>query len=131
MAAPWSLASLRKRGKRPLPISPAPSQLKTTNCGGVSPGWSGTGASGWFGCGPVSAVEPSPIGLAAGFSPGFGFLTGPGEPGPDVSDEPQPAIPIAAAAPSPSPSSPLRLTPLMSRMSPSPLSTTHTEPKSI
>lgn len=64
MAAPWSLASLRKRGKRPLPISPAPSQLKTTNCGGVSPGWSGTGASGWFGCGPVSAVEPSPMGLA-------------------------------------------------------------------
>ncbi|GGR80914.1 hypothetical protein Snoj_75210 [Streptomyces nojiriensis] len=74
------------------------------------------------------------MGLAAGFSPGFGFfgfLTGPGAPGPEVSDEPQPAIPIAAAAPSPSPSNPLRLTPLMSRMSPSPLSITHTDLKSI
>ncbi|GHI78496.1 hypothetical protein Sspor_40570 [Streptomyces spororaveus] len=71
------------------------------------------------------------MGLAAGFSPGFGFLTGPGAPEPDVSGEPQPAIPIAAAAPSPSPSNPLRLTPLMSRMSPSPLSTTHTDPESI
>src|SRR6202035_5350864 len=30
------------------------------NCGGVSPGWSFSGV-GWWGWGPVSAVEPSPM----------------------------------------------------------------------
>ena len=44
----WSLAS------------PAPSQEMTTNCGGTSPGLSRRGF-GWCGCGPVSAVDPSPI----------------------------------------------------------------------
>ncbi len=71
------------------------------------------------------------MGLACGFSPDSGSFTGPLAPGPDTSGRPQPATPIAAAAPSPSPSSPLRLTPLSSRMSPSPSSSTRPDPKSI
>ena len=111
MPAPWSLASSRKRGKSPLPTSPAPSQEKITNCGGVSPGSSGTGLSGWWGCLPVSAVEPSPISLASAFLPAASPPLSPLPlfapwPPPAL---PQPARPAAAAAPRPSPSMPLRL----------------------
>ncbi len=62
IAALCSSASLRNRGNWPSSVAPAPSQENTTNCGGRSPGLSFSGL-GWFGCGPVSAVEPSPIGL--------------------------------------------------------------------
>src|SRR5689334_17542416 len=65
MAAPCCLASPRNRENSLLSSSPAPSQEKTTNCGGRSPGPSRAGF-GWYGCGPVSAVEPSPIGVAVG-----------------------------------------------------------------
>ncbi len=114
MCAWCSLARSRKRGKRPLPTSPAPSQEKTTNCGGSWPGSSGSGLAGWCGCLPVYEVEPSPMGRA-GSASGLGrssFL--PAEPPLpfDPSDDvrvPQPARPAAAAAPAPSPSIPLRV----------------------
>ncbi len=114
MCAPCSFARSRKRGKSPLPTSPAPSQEKTTNCGGVSPGSSGTGASGWWGCLPVYDVEPSPMGLAGAVS----LPEGEGFPEPSARCEPsdagwepvpQPATPTAAAAPAPSRSIPLRV----------------------
>ncbi len=105
MAALWSLASLRKRGKRPLPTSPAPSHEKITNCGGVSPGSSRRGFSGWCGCGPESAVEPSPIGLALACT---AFLSW-SEPDPEPEPVEQPATPSAAAAPTPMPSTFRRL----------------------
>ncbi len=57
-----SWATLRKCENSCLLSSPAPSQEKTTNCGGRWPGSRRWGA-GWFGCGPVSAIDPSPIRL--------------------------------------------------------------------
>lgn len=106
MEALWSRASLRNRGKRPLPTSPAPSQEKTTNWGGFWPGFSRSGSGGWWGCLPVCAVEPSPIGFDRGFCcPGLAATL-------PESDEPegeQPATDRAAAAPTPSPSIPRRL----------------------
>ena len=65
IVALYCSASLRKRGNWPSSVPPAPSQENTTNCGGRSPGLSFSGL-GWFGCGPVSAVEPSPIGVPLG-----------------------------------------------------------------
>lgn len=66
--APWSAATLRKRENSLLLSSPAPSQEKTTNCGGRSPGFSRS-AFGCLGWAPVSAVEPSPISFGLGDLP--------------------------------------------------------------
>src|SRR5690606_8901618 len=115
MCAPCSLARSRKRGNSPLPTSPAPSQEKTTNCGGVWPGSSGTGLSGWWGCLPVKEVEPSPIGRTVLLGLGYGVperppREPPARSGPsDPLRPPQPASETAAAAPAPSPSIPLRV----------------------
>src|SRR4028119_637118 len=69
--APISCATRRKRGNRPVDRLAAPSQEKTTNCGGRSPGASLRG-TGWGGCGPVSALGPSPIGRPSGVGAGSG-----------------------------------------------------------
>lgn len=110
MDAPCSLARSRKRGKRPLPTSPAPSQEKTTNCGGVCPGSSGSGLAGWCGWLPVKEVEPSPMGRAGRPSPLLPWVREP--PGRPASSEdvepPHPASDTAAAAPAPRPSAPRR-----------------------
>ncbi len=113
MWASCFFARSRKRGKSPLPTSPAPSQEKITNCGGACPGSNGTGLPGWWGCFPVKEVEPSPMGRAVGFGEGLASepLEGWDTP-PDPSDPvrvPHPDSPAAAAAPAPSPSAPLRL----------------------
>src|ERR671917_509286 len=60
IAAPYSAASERNRGNSPVSRLAAPSQEKTTNCGGVCPGSSRSG-TGWCGWGPVSEVDPSPM----------------------------------------------------------------------
>src|SRR4051794_32843722 len=60
IAASYSAASERNRGNSPVSRFAAPSQEKTTNCGGVCPGSSRWG-TGWCGWGPVSAVDPSPM----------------------------------------------------------------------
>src|SRR5262245_23106233 len=110
MAAPCSLARSRKRGKRPLPTSPAPSQEKITNWGGGWPGSNGSALAGWWGWLPVNDVEPSPMGRA-----GCDVRPDPPTPEPDAwlepSDDlraPQAESEAAAAAPAPRPSIPLR-----------------------
>src|SRR3954462_7589212 len=65
MDAPTSSARARNRGNRPVDRLAAPSQEKTTNCGGGTPGVSRSG-TGWFGCGPVFAVDPSPMSCTGG-----------------------------------------------------------------
>lgn len=79
MCASCSRASPRKREKRPVPTSPAPSQEKITNCGGVWPASRGTGFAGCFGCLPVKEVEPSPI-RRAGREEAPGLSDAPGSP---------------------------------------------------
>lgn len=69
MVARLSLATLRKCEKSFWLSSPAPSQEKTTNCGGRCPGFSRS-ARGSRGCAPVNAVEPSPISRTAFFGAG-------------------------------------------------------------
>ncbi len=54
-----SLATSRKWENRWSSPSSAPSQEKTTNCGGFSPGFNFS-TGGCLGCGPVSEVDPSP-----------------------------------------------------------------------
>lgn len=73
MDALCSRASRRKRANRPLSSSAAPSQEKTTNWGGRWPGRSGSRV-GWFGCGPVSEVEPSPIRVTGGLAASVGVV---------------------------------------------------------
>src|SRR4051794_24791760 len=65
MEAPTSRARARNRGNRPVDRLAAPSQEKTTNCGGAMPGVSRSG-TGWWGCGPVLAVDPSPMRTTGG-----------------------------------------------------------------
>src|SRR4051812_49557062 len=75
IAAPYSAASARKRGKSPPSRLADPSQEKTTNCGGAWPIASRCG-TGWFGCGPVSDIEPSPMSRTAGGGGGGAIVVG-------------------------------------------------------
>ncbi|GGU71793.1 hypothetical protein GCM10010211_41990 [Streptomyces albospinus] len=51
IVAPYFLPTARKCEKSRYPSSPAPSQEKTTNCGGFPPGLRPWGR-GWYGCAP-------------------------------------------------------------------------------
>jgi len=57
----WAAANSRQVSNSPERSAPAPSHDTTTNWGGRSPGLSLVGGAGWLGCGPVSAVLPSPM----------------------------------------------------------------------
>ncbi len=106
MVALYCSASFRKRGNWPSSVPPAPSQENTTNCGGRSPGLSFSGL-GWFGCGPVSALEPSPIGVPLGTTAWAGapvlfwvaFVPPPEPAGVEPWPEPDPPLEQAATAP--------------------------------
>ena len=57
---PWRARGSAGRDRcRPRPRRP---RRRSRTAAGSAPGSSGTGSAGWFGCSPVSAVEPSPIG---------------------------------------------------------------------
>lgn len=63
MGTSLAAANSRQVPKSPERSAPAPSHDTTTNWGGRSPGLSLVGGAGWLGCGPVSAVLPSPMSL--------------------------------------------------------------------